>query len=285
MQEARPSRTAFRVAMHRAAHQVLDNPKVLDDSLALAIIGPKAASQLHSVENRYGEQAARNLRAFMAARSRYAEDELAAAVSRGVRQYVILGAGLDTFAYRNPHPESALRVFEVDYPATQDWKRGRLGAAGISIPSSITFAPADFENGETLSEALGESNFDFTVPAFFSWLGVTMYLTELAAMATLNFVVSTPKGGGVVFDYAVPRSSLDPAAQIALDALSARVAAAGEPFRTFFDPTALAESLRKTGFSSIEDLDAAAINARYFQDRADGLSVSSRLGRLMSAKI
>ncbi len=167
MQEARPSRTALRVAMHRAAHQVLDNPRVLDDPLALAIIGPKAGSQLHSSENRYGEQVARNLRAFMAARSRYAEDELAAAVSRGVRQYVILGAGLDTFAYRNPYSESALRVFEVDYPATQDWKRGRLAAAGISVPRSLTFAPVDFESGETLSEGLSESNFGFAVPSFF----------------------------------------------------------------------------------------------------------------------
>jgi methyltransferase (TIGR00027 family) len=285
MQEARPSRTAVRVAMHRAAHQVLDNPKVLDDLLALAIIGQKAASQLHSSESRYGERIARNLRAFMAARSRYAEDELAAAVSRGVRQCVILGAGLDTFAYRNPYPESALRVFEVDHPATQDWKRGRLSAAGISVPRSLTFAPVDFESGETLSEGLGESNFDFAVPSFFSWLGVTMYLTEYAVMSTLDLIASTPPGGGVVFDYAVPRASLDPAAQIALDALSTRVAAAGEHFQTFFDPTGLAESLRKMGFGSIEDKDTNAINARYFEDRADGLRVSGRLGHLVSAWI
>ena len=285
MREARPSRTALRVALHRAAHQVLDSPKVLADPLALAIVGPKAASQLHSSENRYGEQVARNLRAFVAVRSRYAEDELAVAVSRGVKQYVILGAGLDTFAYRNPYPESALHVFEVDYPATQDWKRGRLAAAGISVPRSLTFAPVDFENGETLSKGLGESNFDFTVRSFFSWLGVTMYLTEYAVMSTLDLIASTPPGGGVVFDYAVPRTSLDPAAQIALDALSARVAAAGEPFQTFFDPAELAESLRKMGFSSIEDMDANAINARYFQDRSDELCVSSGLGRLMSAQI
>lgn len=285
MQEAQPSKTALRVAMHRAAHQVFDDPKVLDDPLALAITGSKAASQLHSSENRYGEQVARNLRAFMAARSRYAEDELAAAVSRGVKQYMILGAGLDTFAYRNPYPESALRVFEVDYPPTQDWKRGRLVAAGISVPRSLTFAPVDFEHGETLREGLGQANFDYLVPSFFSWLGVTMYLTELAAISTLDLIASTPKGGGVVFDYAVPRTSLDPAAQIALDALSARVAAAGEPFQTFFDPTKLAESLLEMGFSLIEDMDAKRINERYFEDRGDGLCVSSRLGRLMSARI
>jgi methyltransferase (TIGR00027 family) len=285
MQEAQPSKTALRVAMHRAAHQVFDNPKVLADPLAVAIIGPKAASQLQTSENRYGEHVARNLRAFMAARSRYAEDELAVAISRGLRQFVILGAGLDTFAYRNPYPESILRVFEVDYPATQDWKRGHLAAAGISVPRSLTFAPVDFENGETLREGLGQSNFDFSAPSLFSWLGVTMYLTELAVTSTLDLIASTPKEGGVVFDYAVPRTSLDPVAQIALDALSARVGAAGEPFQTFFDPTGLAESLREMGFSSIEDMDANAINARYFEDRADGLCVSGRLGRLISARI
>ena len=285
MQEARPSRTAFRVAMHRAAHQVLDNPKVLDDPLALAIIGPKAASQLRFSENRYGEQVARNLRAFMAARSRYAEDELAAAIGRGVKQYVILGAGLDTFAYRDPYPESVLRVFEVDHPATQDWKRGRLAAAGISVPRSLTFAPVDFENGETLAKGLANPILIFRSPSFFSWLGVTMYLTEYAAISTLDLIASTPPGGGVVFDYAVPRTSLDPSAQMALDALSARVAAAGEPFQTFFDPIELAESLRKMGFSSIEDMDTNAINARYFQDRSDELRVSSGLGHLISAQI
>jgi O-methyltransferase involved in polyketide biosynthesis len=143
----------------------------------------------------------------------------------------------------------------------------------------------DFENDETLALGLGESNFDSSVATFFSWLGVTMYLTEYAAISTFDLIASTSPGGGVVFDYAVPRTSLDPAAQIALDALSSRVAAAGEPFQTFFEPTELAESLRKIGFSSIEDMDANAINERYFQDRADGLCVSSRLGRLMSARI
>jgi methyltransferase (TIGR00027 family) len=269
--ETRPSKTALRVAMHRAAHQLLDQPKVFDDPLALAIIGPKAVAELDSVQTRYGEQVARNLRAFLAVRSRYAEDELAAAIGRGVKQYVVLGAGLDTFAYRNPYPESVLRVFEVDHPATQDWKRGRLAAAGISVPRSLTFAPVDFENDETLAVGLGESNFDSSAATFFSWLGVTMYLTEYEAISTLDFIASTPPGGGVVFDFAVP--------------LSARVAAAGEPFQTFVDPTELTESLRKMGFSSIEDMDANAINARYFQDRSDELYVSSRLGRLMSTQI
>ncbi|MGH9745038.1 MAG: class I SAM-dependent methyltransferase [Candidatus Acidiferrales bacterium] len=284
MQQARPSRTALRVAMHRAAHQLFDSPKVLDDPIALAIIGPKVAEQLHSEQPRYGGQVARSLRAFMAARSRFAEDELASAVARGAKQYVILGAGLDTFPYRNPYGDAELRIFEVDYPATQEWKRSALSAANIPIPASLTFAPVDFER-QTLSAGLRRVGFDPGVPTFFSWLGVTMYLSEDAVMSTFAFVASTPPGGGIVFDYAVPPRSLGGAARLAFDAISRRVAAAGEPFRTFFEPAALAESLQQIGVSSIEDLGSEEINARYFKDRADGLRIAGGVGRLMSAKI
>jgi methyltransferase (TIGR00027 family) len=284
MIEARPSRTALRVAIHRAAHQMFDQPRVLDDPIAIGIIGPEAAAQLDARDSRHREQAARNLRAFMAARSRYAEDELAAAIGRGATQYVILGAGLDTFAYRNPYGDKALRVFEVDYPATQEWKRGQLSAAGIPIPASVTYAPVDFER-QTLSDGLRLAGFDSLQATFFSWLGVTMYLTETAVISTFRFIASTPRGGGVVFDYAVDRSSLNSAGQLVLDALSARVAAAGEPFRTFFEPRALAEHLTRMGFSSVEDLTAEDVNSRYFMDRSDGLSVAGRIGRLMSGTI
>jgi methyltransferase (TIGR00027 family) len=284
MIEARPSRTALRVAMHRAAHQVFDHPRVLDDPIARAIIGPEAAAELDAAQARYGEHVARNLRAFMAVRSRFAEDQLSASIERGVTQYVILGAGLDTFAYRNPHSEKSLRVFEVDYPATQEWKRGRLAAAGIAIPASVTYAPVDFER-QTLSDGLRTAGFDPAKESFFSWLGVTMYLSLEAVMDTFQFIASTPVEGGVVFDYAVNRASLDPSAQVALDKLSGRVAAAGEPFQTFFDPAALADRLRRTGFRSVEDLGAEEINSRYFKDRSDGLSVAGRIGRLMNATI
>src|SRR5215475_14796125 len=152
MKEGQPSATARRVAIRRAAHQLLDKPKVFDDPLALRIIGHESASALQngsdqSESTRLGQY----LRAFVAARSRYAEDELALAIERGVRQYVILGAGLDTFAYRNPYPERALRVFEVDHPATQVWKRARLKEVGVPLPVDLRFAPVDFE-GQTLAE-------------------------------------------------------------------------------------------------------------------------------------
>ena len=156
MQEGKFSGTAYRVAIRRAAHQLLDEPRVLDDPLALRIIGSETAEALRSNPKEH-HAFSRAFRAFMAARSRYAEDELASAVARGVAQYVVLGAGLDTFAYRNPHP--GLQVFEVDHPATQAWKRAQLEAAEIAIPSSLSFVPIDFEN-QTLEEGLRCSAFN-----------------------------------------------------------------------------------------------------------------------------
>src|SRR5271163_1639382 len=174
MQEGKFSRTARRVAIRRAAHQLLDHPMVLDDPLALRIIGSEAAESLRS-NPKEDHGFARAFRAFMAARSRYAEDELACAVEHEVRQYVVLGAGLDTFAYRNPH--LGLRIFEVDHPATQAWKREQLQAARIAIPTSLTFVPIDFER-QTLAAGLEQAGFDAGAAAFFSWLGVTPYLTR-----------------------------------------------------------------------------------------------------------
>ncbi|HXN73566.1 MAG TPA: class I SAM-dependent methyltransferase [Candidatus Acidoferrales bacterium] len=274
----------MRVATRRAAHQLFDHPRVLEDPIALPIIGSEASAKLEAERSKHQSRMARNLRAFLVARSRFAEDELARAVDRGVRQYVILGAGLDTFAYRNLYADQAVRVFEVDYPATQEWKRGKLAEAGIAIPQSVTYAPVDFER-ETLADGLKLAGFDLSKAAFFSWLGVTMYLTEDAVMATLGLIASTQPGGGVAFDYAVPRSSLNWIGRMALDALSYRVAAAGEPFRTFFEPGMLAEQLRRIGFRQVTDLDANEINAQYFKDRADRLRVTGRIGHLMSAEV
>jgi methyltransferase (TIGR00027 family) len=284
MIEARPSATAQRVAMRRAAHQFLDVPKVFDDPLALRILGEKSVAELRSTAGNLQDSAAVSLRAFLVARSRFAEDELARAVGRGATQYVILGAGLDTFAYRNPYPESALRVFEVDFPSTQLWKQRLLAEVAIAIPSSVTYAPVDFEH-QTLADGLAQAGFASQKITFFSWLGVTPYLTRDAVMSTFSFIAKTPPGGGVVFDYAVPRSSLPEDSQLAFDALVRRVAAAGEPFQTFFDPQELAAELRRTGFRHVEDLDASEINSRYFKDRADGLAVSSGLGHLLSAEV
>ncbi|MGA9390658.1 MAG: class I SAM-dependent methyltransferase [Candidatus Sulfotelmatobacter sp.] len=279
MQEGKFSGTAYRVAIRRAVHQLLDEPRVLDDPLALRIIGSETAEALRSNPKEH-HAFSRAFRAFMAARSRYAEDELASAVARGVAQYVVLGAGLDTFAYRNPHP--GLQVFEVDHPATQAWKRAQLEAAEIAIPSSLSFVPIDFEN-QTLEDGLRCSAFNPSAAAFFSWLGVIPYLTREACMSTLSLIARMPAGSGVVFDFAVDPALLNAGQRQALDALSKRVAAAGEPFQLFFDPGKLQDQLESMGFQRTELLQGRELNARYFRDRKDGLLVRGGLGHLMAA--
>ena len=223
----------------------------------------------------------RDFRGFMAARSRYAEDRLANAVASGVTQYVVLGAGLDTFAYRNPFP--ALRVFEVDFPATQVWKRSMLQDAAIALPSNLDFVALDFEH-QTLAEGLAEGGLEMDKPAFFSWLGVVPYLTLDAFRATLSVVARMPAGSAMSFDYAVAPETLSPIGRIAFDRLSERVAAAGEPFRLFFTPEDLEAEIRGAGFKRIEQVDSAQLNDLYFNNRADGLKLSPLgLGMLVTA--
>jgi len=279
MREGRPSATAQRAAERRAAHQFVDHPPVFVDPLAIRIIGPEAAALPHSPVVS-SSRTPRLLRAFLAARSRFAEDELARAVARGVRQYVLLGAGLDTFAYRNPHPD--LRVFEVDHPATQAWKRARLDAARIPIPESLSYVPVDFER-QSFAQELARAGFASGQTAFFAWLGVVPYLNRDTIFATLETIAEMCPGNGVVFDYGVPRSALGFFERMAYDALARRVARSGEPFRSFFDPAELAQGLRCIGFREVEDLGAAEIDSRYFANRDDSLRVLSKAGHLISA--
>jgi methyltransferase (TIGR00027 family) len=274
MTGGQPSRTAMRVALRRAAHQLLDSPPIHQDPLALAILGAEQAAVLRADPRRFENGlVAPFLRAFLAVRSRLAEDALARAVASGVRQYVVLGAGLDTFAYRNPHP--GLRVVEVDHPATQAWKRQRLAEAGLAVQDGVTFVATDFSS-EPLSAALGRAGLRRGEPTFFSWLGVAPYLetadvlAALAAMATF-----AAGGGGVVFDYGVPPASLGPLQRAAFEALAARVAAAGEPFRSFFEPQALVAAVRGLGFREVRDVPPDELNASFFAGRADGLRVGS----------
>src|SRR5262249_40747077 len=191
MLEDQPSRTAHRVALRRAAHQLWDIPRVFDDPIALKILPADASAELAG--SRLSDSTpARYLRAFMVARSRFAEDHLANAVARGVKQYVVLGAGLDTFAYRNPFPD--LHVYEVDFPATQAWKRELLHLGKISIPANLTFAPVDFEK-DTLHEGLRHAGFKADEAAFFSWLGVTPYLAESTVLTTLRWIAQHRQNG------------------------------------------------------------------------------------------
>ncbi len=282
METYQPSRTAFRVALRRAVHQMIDRPTVLDDPLAIKILGSRGPAGVDAEIAKSTSSFSRSLRAFVAVRSRYAEDELAKAVARGVKQYVVLGAGLDTFSYRNIFADAGLRVFEVDHPATQAWKRHLLEEASIKVPSECTLVAVDFER-QQLPEALESAGFHPDESAFFSWLGVTPYLTEAAFKNTLAFIAAIQPQTGVVFDYAVARSSLNLLERTALDALSARVAAAGEPFQLFFEPRKLIVLLFQFGFQQIEDLGSEPINSRYFAQRLDGLRVKGGLGRLLSA--
>lgn len=267
MQHGKPSRTALRVAIRRAAHQLVDRPPVLDDPIAVRLIGSGYERDLE----RAAHTVARDFRAFMAARSRYAEDHLARAVADRVRQYIILGAGLDTFAYRNPFPE--LRVFEVDFPATQEWKRWMLAEAQIGLAENLTFAALDFEH-QALADGLREAGFDAASPAFFSWLGVVPYLTLEAFRSTLAVIGTLPPGSGVTFDYPFPPDTLTPQRRAVFDLLAGRVAAAGEPFRLFFTPAQIEAELHSAGFHRIEHADHDVLNDLYFRNRADGLRLS-----------
>lgn len=279
MEAARPSRTALRVAMRRAAHQLYDaQPLVFDDPVAVPILGSEYLPEVERTATKLSKPFSVSLRAFLIARSRYAEDLLAQAISRGVTQYVLLGAGLDTFAYRNSFPY--LRVFEVDHPATQDWKRELLAANRILIPAGLTYVPVDFEH-QQLATQLVAAGFDPSRPAFFAWLGVVPYLTSAAFRSTLSLIASSPTGSGVVMDYGQPRSALPVLEQLAHDSLASRVQLAGEPFQLFFTPSEMAAEL--TAFHSIEDLGSQELNTRYFADRKDNLKLLGSAGRIVSA--
>ena len=218
------------------------------------------------------------MRAWLVARNRYAEDKLAEAVSREVQQYVLLGAGLDTFAHRNPHP--SLRVFEVDHPATQRWKRELLATNGLSEPARLQYVPVDFER-QSLADELKNGGLDFSAPTVFAWLGVVMYLTHAAFRGTLDFIANFPAGSGVVMDYALPTHLLESPEREARELLAARVDSVGEPFQLFFSPPEMAAEL--VAFKQVEDVDASELNARYFAGRRDQLNLIGRSGHIVSA--
>jgi methyltransferase (TIGR00027 family) len=278
MEHAIASKTALSVALRRAAHQIHDSPIVFNDPLAVRILGATYAEQLRRTPLRADRPFSTALRAFLVARSCYAEDNLRRAVETGVDQYVLLGAGLDTFAYRNPYAH--LRVFEVDHPATQQWKRELLQRSQIAIPASITYTPVDFER-QSLPEQLNHAGFNQSAPAFFAWLGVVPYLTLEAFRATLSFIAAQSPGSGVTLDYGQPRSVLPRLERLAHDSLASRVEKAGEPFRLFFTPAEIAAELSL--FHNLEDLGAPEINARYFRGRTDQLAMRGTAGRFLSA--
>jgi methyltransferase (TIGR00027 family) len=262
MQQGQASVTALGAAGHRAAHQVLEHGLVFADPLALLILGPDADDAIALAKERPER---RPLRLFIAMRSRFAEDCARGAVGQGVRQTLVLGAGLDTFAYRL-EPGQDMRVFELDHPATQAEKRRRLAHAQIAEPSHVAYVAHDFERG-SMAGALEAAGFEPLKRTFVIWLGVTPYLTEEAVYATLRELGQLPGGAEVVFDYTNPPDRIKEAATRTYhERMAERVKANGEPFRGYFDSAELHARARELGFVRIEDLDRAALVKRYLPD-------------------
>ncbi len=262
------SRTALGAAAHRARHQLLDGGSVFEDPLAVAILGVPEDELLAGGSDW-------RMRFFVCARQRYAEDLLADAVARGVDQLVVLGAGLDTFGYRNRYP--GLRVVELDHPATQAWKRERLAAASITVPASVTHAPIDFE-GDPLLEVLA-GHVDLDRPVLFWWLGVTPYLTTEAVVATLTALGTLPHSA-VVLDHAAPNPDATPESRAWHDARRARVAALGEPWLSQFAPAELAALLQTCGYDEVHLADEVDLVRRLL---GRPRSTESRVTHLASA--
>ena len=218
----------------------------------------------------------------MVVRSRLADDVWAEAIDNGIDQHVILGAGLDTTAYRRPDVSGS--VFEVDLPATQQWKQARLREAGIAAPASLRYVPVDFER-VSLAEGLAHAGFDASAPAVFTWLGVTMYLDEASVFETLRFIAGCAKGSAVLFEYAMPLSSLPPMIRIGMEQLVAQLAERGEPWKSFFEPDDLAARLTTLGFGSCRNWSPDELNRRYLANRQDGLSIGAAPTRLALATV
>ena len=277
-----PSLTAQRVAERRAAHQILDVPVVLSDPLALRIVGATRPDERARLSAKEHGRLARTLRAFLAARARVAEDEVARIGSTGAVQYVILGAGLDTFAYRNPCA-GRVRVFEVDREPTQTWKRERLADAGIAPGPDVVFVPIDFEAASPF-DVLPTVGWDPATPSIVAWLGVTMYLERETVLRMLTELGRQVRGSVVVFDYAVAPTLLGPIERLVFDEFAKRVAAAGEPWVSSFEPDELRQRLLTAGFTHVEDLGPNELNDRYFANRPDGMRVGT-LAHIIKATI
>ena len=264
MRDGQPSLTARGAAAYRAIHQIHDGAAIFRDPFAAKILDDATRATLAEIAADPGQ---RGIRLFIVSRSRFSEEALSACVARGARQVVVLGAGLDTFSLRNPY--SDVRVFEVDFPATQEWKRERLREAKLAVPDTLTFAPVDFER-EALADGLARAGFRRDQPAFFQWLGVSMYLTRETVFSTLDFIAGA-SGSAVAFDYTEAFENQTPERRARLTAMAENAAARGEPWLSFFDPPEIAAILREKGFGDIEDLGFADVIKHYSPELGSGL--------------
>lgn len=278
------SRTALGAAHLRAMHQAMDAaPHILEDPVAARLLGPELMAKLAKNPEELRQPESRFLRAHVVLRSRFAEDRLKEAVRRGVSQYVILGAGLDTFALRQPEWAAGLQIFEIDQPASQEFKRQRLAAAGLDLPANLHLVAIDFER-EPLAQGLARGGVVPNRPTFFSWLGVTMYLSQEAIAAVLRTVAAYPAGSEMVLTFSQPPlpPGQDPGEGRA--ALTQRVAEVGEPFVSHFTPREIAALLRDCGFRQPEFLTPEQSAARYFAQRPSDL-LAPRRTAIVAARV
>jgi methyltransferase (TIGR00027 family) len=246
-----PSRTALMAAAARAAHLIVDHPPfIFEDTAAAALLGDQAGELIGYHREHGSHPVLATARAQVICRSRYTEDRLAGAAARGVTQYVLLGAGLDTFGFRSALGRR-LRVFEVDHPATQGWKRRALAATGIHVPPHLTFVPAQL-GASSLIAALQAAGFDPTAPAVVGWLGVTMYLDVTAICATLAALSACAPGTEVIVDYMLPAGLRDQTADDYVGLVSQAAAGGGEPWRSFLAPDQVGAMLGRYGFTVLE---------------------------------
>jgi methyltransferase (TIGR00027 family) len=293
--EAKASSTAIAAARMRAAHLLLDgDPKIFRDDFALRFSGSDEASlreylntMLAQVAAKVGPNRAQKLfgaiRTVMIMRSRYTEDALSRAIAHGITRFAILGAGLDSFAWRRPDLAATVEVFEIDHLATQQWKQQRLRELGMIQPSNLTFVPIDFEK-ETLIDGLRQGGFPLEKPAFFSWLGVTQYLTSDTVLATLKQVAKLAPTTEISFTFVVPQISVVGDDHQVFAMSVANAAALGEPWLSFFEPAELKSRLRELGFTRVEHLSPNEANTRYFAGRSDGLRVPA-IHHVMLARV
>jgi methyltransferase (TIGR00027 family) len=268
-----PDHTAVRVALWRALHvQVDPPPHVLADTLGLALAAPDDGWRSRPDMD---PERTRTYRASIVARARFVEDLVLEEAARGVEQYVILGAGLDTFAQRRPDVASRLRVFEVDRPGAQAWKRRRLGELGHGVPEWLRLVPVDFEAGASWWTELLAAGFDPRRPAVVSSLGVAMYLTREAILATLRQVATLATGSTLAMSFMLPVALLDPEERPAMEMTMKYAAAAGTPFLSLLAPAEALALAREAGFREARHVSPADLNRRYFDGRADGLRTSS----------
>ncbi|HET6160519.1 MAG TPA: class I SAM-dependent methyltransferase [Dongiaceae bacterium] len=278
---AAPDSTAVRVALWRAMHVLVDPPPhVLEDEIGLKLAAPDEGWRCRPDMDPHGTSP---FRAAIVARARFIEDLVVEQAGRGVSQYVILGAGLDTFAQRRPEIASRLQLFEVDQPGPQAWKRQRLRELGFGIPEWLRLVPVDFEAGGSWWERLKTSGFDAGQPAVVASTGVSMYLTKDAIAATLRQVVALARGSTLAMTFLLPLELAEPEVRPGLQMAEKGARASGTPFISFFTPTEMLALAREAGFREVRHVSAAALAERYFAGRPDGLRPSRNAEELLVA--